>query len=355
MIRRLHGIAAFAGCLALTVGTLCAWAEENPGSRQSGSERNAAAQITPATEQAIARGLAFLVSRQHPDGSFGSGGYSGNVAVVSLCGMAMMSNGTTPGRGPFGKQVNLCLDYVLANTQESGFISAPNFVQQGPMYGHGFAAMFLAECYGASPRPEVREKLSRAVRLIVNTQSDTGGWRYLPQRSDPDISVTICQVMALRAAKNAGIHVPREVVDRSIDYIKRSQNADGGFMYMLSQGGESAFPRSAAAVVGLFSAGIYEGPVVDKGLKYLANYRPQPGVAHRVSWFYYGHYYAGLAMWQVGGETWNGWFPAIRDDLLGKQQPNGSWTDPSVSSEFGTAMACLILQMPNDCLPIFQR
>ena len=105
------------------------------------------------------------------------------------------------------------------------------------MYGHGFATLFLAECYGMSPRPELREKLDKAVKLIVNTQNKEGGWRYQPQREDADISVTVCQVMALRAARNAGLYVPKETIDRSIDYVKRSQNADGGFMYML-QGGE---------------------------------------------------------------------------------------------------------------------
>ena len=107
------------------------------------------------------------------------------------------------------------------------------------MYGHGFATMFLAECYGMSPRPELREKLAKAVKIIVNSQNKEGGWRYQPVRADADISVTVCEIMALRAARNAGLFVPNETIDRAIDYVKRSQNADGGFMYMI-QGGESA-------------------------------------------------------------------------------------------------------------------
>src|SRR4029079_3264391 len=105
---------------------------------------------------------------------------------------------------------------------------------------------------------EVRDKLARAVRLIVSTQNMDGGWRYQPKVSEADISVTICQVMALRAARNPGLGFPNETIDRCIDYVKRSQNADGGFMYMLT-GGPSRFPRSAAGIVGLFSAGLYEG------------------------------------------------------------------------------------------------
>ena len=76
--------------------------------------------------------------------------YRGNVAVSALAGMAMMAGGSTPGRGPYGGQVNRCVDYLLANTQPSGFIAGPD-ASHGPMYGHGFATMFLAECYGMSP------------------------------------------------------------------------------------------------------------------------------------------------------------------------------------------------------------
>lgn len=342
--------------LGLAAAVAAAGAGAASGAEKETPERTAAKWIIPAADKAIGRGLDYLAARQHPDGAIGSGGYRGNVAVVSLAAMAMMAGGSTPGRGPRGAQVGLCLDYVLANTQDSGYIIAPAFAQHGPMYGHGFATMFLAECYGMTPRPDIREKLSKAVKLIERTQNSEGGWRYDPRQMDGDISVTIAQVMALRAARNAGIHVPKLVIDRSTSYIKRSQNPDGGFRYQLTGGRESAFPRSAAAVVGLYSLGVYEGDELTKGLDYLMGFLPQQGVTRRgEAWYFYGHYYAALAMWQAGGERWAKWYPAIRDELLLRQQPDGSWDEPSVSKEFGTAMACLILQMPNNYLPIFQR
>ncbi len=318
------------------------------------AEKSAAKLVTPAADRAIERGLALLAARQHPDGSLGSGSYRGNVAVVALGGMAWMAGGSTPGRGRYGKQVTLALDYVLAQAQESGYINQPEFEHHGPMYGHGFATLFLAECHGMAARPGLRDKLAKAVNLIVASQNDEGGWRYFPQRLDADISVTVCQMMALRAARNAGIFVPAETMDRAAAYVKKSQNPDGGFVYQLSQGGESAFPRSAAAVVGLFCAGVYDGPEIVKGLEYLAAFRPQPGLVRRESYYFYGHYYAALAFWQVGGQSWLRWYPAIRDELIGRQRSDGAWIDP-ISAEFATAMACLILQVPNNVLPIFQR
>jgi hypothetical protein len=316
-------------------------------------EHSAAAMLTPAADRAVDQGLAFLASRQQNDGSFGSGAYRGNVAVTALAGMAMMAGGSTPDRGPYGENVSRTVDYLLANTQQSGFIVAPGSATHGPMYGHGFATLFLAECYGMSARPELREKLDKAVALIVNTQNQDGGWRYQPVRADADISVTICQVMALRSAHNAGLHVPKETIDRCIDYVKRCQNPDGGFAYML-QGGESAFARSAAGVVALYSAGVYAGPEISKGLDYLRQFVPAAGVNLNDPYYFYGHYYAVQAMWHAGGKHWEKWYPAIRDELVGRRRPNGSWIDP-IDVDYGTAMACIILQVPNNYLPILQR
>lgn len=305
------------------------------------------------TETAVRGGLDYLVAHQNEEGCFGSSGYRRNVAVVSLAGMAFMASGSTPGRGRFGASVNQCVRYLLAHCQDSGFVFAADATSRGPMYGHGFATLFLAEVYGMWPDSDVHARLQKAVKLIVDTQNDEGGWRYQPERQDADISVTICQVMALRAARNAGLFVPNKTVDRCIDYVKQCQNADGGFSYMLP-GGASQFPRSAAGVVALYSAGIYKGDELDRGIEYLMQFVPRPNAISLESHFFYGHYYAVQAMWQTGGTRWEQWYPAIRATLLSMQKKDGSWFD-QICPEYGTAMACLILQMPNSYLPIFQR
>jgi len=307
---------------------------------------------TAEAKQTALKGLRYLAQRQSDDGAFGDG-YGQNVGVCGVAGLAFMSSGSTPGRGPFGQNVNKCIDYLLSQTQENGFINFRGSSSHGPMYGHGFATLFLAEVYGMTPRDDLRDKLTRAVKLIVDTQNDDGGWRYQPKKGDADLSVTICQVMALRAAKNSGIFVPKEAIDKCIDYVKRSQNADGGFMYTLD-GGSSEFPRSAAGVVALYSAGIYKGAEIDNGLQYLTRYMPAAGNSQQTAYFFYGHYYAAQAMWHAGDDRWRVWYPSIRDKLIARQSANGSWIS-SISPEYGTAMAAIVLQMPNDCLPIFQR
>lgn len=302
---------------------------------------------------AVEKGLAYLSTRQLEDGALATSGYGRNVAVCALAGMAWLSGGSTPDRGPHGAELSRVTGYLLEHAHQSGFITAEDAQSHGPMYGHGFATLYLAEVYGMSPRDDLRDKLERAVELIVGTQNAEGGWRYQPRPEDADLSVTICQVMALRAARNAGIHVPRSTIDRCVDYVRRSQNPDGGFRYMLPAG-SSAFPRSAAGVVALYSAGVYEGPELTHGVEYLDQFLPANNRAAADAHFFYGQYYAVQAMWQSGGERWQRWYPAVRETLIARQQADGSWPD-AICPEYGTAMATIILQMPNNSVPIFQR
>ncbi len=310
----------------------------------------APSEITPTQQVAVQKGLRWLAENQAPDGSYGSlSHYGPHVGITGLAGLAFLGDGHTPGRGKYGKNVARCLDFVLAHSGESGLLAAET--SHGPMYGHGFATLFLAEVYGMTNRPELREMLRKAVRLIANTQNDDGGWRYQPVRADADLSVTVCQIMALRAARNTGIYVDKAIVDQAIEYVLNSQNPDGGFRYMLSSGG-SAFARSAAGVAAMQYAGVYGGDSVERGLEYVSSFAPPR--ERTVGHFFYGHYYAAQAMFLAGDEYWIVWWPAIRDELLTKQSPEGLWRGQA-GPEYGTAMALIILQMPNRLLPIFQK
>lgn len=307
-------------------------------------------EYTPETRIAVERGLAWLAGHQGQDGSFGElSHYGPHVGISGLAGLAFMSEGSMPGRGRFSPQVERCLDFVLSHASESGLIAAET--SHGPMYGHGFATLFLAEIYGMSPKPEVREAVRRSVRLIVSTQNQEGGWRYQPVRADADISVTVCQIMALRAARNAGIYVDKQVIDKATQYVEQSQNPDGGFRYMLNSGG-SAFARSAGGVAAMQYAGIYHSESIERGLAYLDRFRPPQD--QTVGHYFYGHYYAAQAMFLAGDASWSTWWPAIRAELLQKQAEDGSWRGQA-GDEYGTAMALIILQMPNRLLPIFQK
>lgn len=325
-----------------------------PAPTEPGAENQPLAnEMSPELHEAVARGLEYLRSQQNSDGSFGRGRYGRNVGITSLAAIAFMADGHLPGRGEYGEQVESALEFVLRHQHESGLLAAET--SHGPMYGHGFAALFLAEIYGMNPHDRrVRDALVKAVDLIVGTQNDEGGWRYNPVPYDADVSVTICQVMALRAARNAGIRVPTETIDRAVEYVLACQNPDGGFKYMLHSGG-SAWPRSAAGVATLYYAGIYEDEAIDAGIEYLMqNAMPGDTRASRAH-YYYGHYYAIQAMYLAGGEAWERWWPATKHELLGQQSSGGGWLDHHAGGAYGTAMSLIVLQMPKRYLPIFQK
>ena len=329
---------------------LCASALAAPVARAQG-EGVGFVEITPEARAAIDSGLAFLARTQNDDGSWTSPRYGRHVGVTSLACLAFMADGHLPGRSEYGDHVARGLSFVLQNSTESGLIAADT--SHGPMYGHGFATLFLGEIYGMTGDDRVREPLAKAVRLIVRTQNQEGGWRYNPVPYDADLSVTICQVKALRSARNAGISVPKETIDRAIQYVRKCQDpSDGGFRYMIGMG-PSAFPRSAAGVAALFYAGSYGDPALDRGLKYLdreAVRHVRGGSGH----YFYGHYYAAQALFIAGGEHWAGYFPKVRDEYVSRQQEDGRW-DAQHGDAYGTAMSLLVLEMPNRLLPIFQK
>jgi len=355
MTRRKLLAASFAALAAASTRTL--FAADKPADSPAAKKIGIAAtpnqvrgdEITPAAKLSIENGLKFLAGRQAKNGSWSEG--SSGAGITGLAGLALMSGGNLPGRGLYGDHVQRAVDYVLSASQENGLIAADN--SHGPMYGHGFATLFLGEVYGMTGDDDVKDKLQKAVRLIQRTQNREGGWRYQAVPFDADISVTITEIMALRAARDAGIKVEKEVVDAAIGYVKKCQNPDGGFSYVAGQGSGSGFARSAAGVASLYYGGVFEGDDLKRGLNYLIQFVPGRGMADAEGHYFYGHYYACQAMFLAGGDYWAKWYPAIRDQLIARQNKSGGGWSGDVTDEYATALALIVLQMPHRYLPVF--
>jgi prenyltransferase beta subunit len=308
-------------------------------------------EITPEQQVAVEKGLEYLASRQTAEGSFGNSvPYGATAAITALSGIAFMADGNLPGRGKYGDNVRKAVDFIVRNQQESGLFTTS--ASQGEMYSHGFATLFIGEVYGMSGDDQIKENLQKAVRLIERCQNPEGGWRYQPAPVDADISVTICQIMALRSARDAGIKTDAGVMDKALAYVKKCQNSDGGFSYQAT-GGESGFARTAAGTASLYYAGRFEDQGVARGLEYLSRFLPGRDQVDEQGHFFYGQYYAVQAMFLAGGKYWSEWYPAIRELLLSRQNKStGNW-EGEVDPDYCTAMALIILQMPNRYLPVF--
>jgi hypothetical protein len=305
---------------------------------------------TPATEQAVKRALEFLASTQNPDGSWTSSSYTSEAGIVGLCALAFLAAGHQPNRGKYGQVLARATEYISSSAQRNGLIFNAGGSAGPPMYGHGFATLALAELYGQSRRRDLRDKLERAVKLILNSQNEEGGWRYQPRVADADISVSVCQVMALRAAHNAGVPVPRQTIENALDYMRRcANNYDGGFSYMPSQR-TSGPARTGAGVLSMIILGRKDAEEVKRGLEYLLQNPPGTREQH----LFYGVYYNTQAMYQAGGRYWKFWFPRVAEYLLATQRQDGAWSD-GPGLPYATAMGVLALQVPSNLLPIYQK
>jgi hypothetical protein len=289
---------------------------------------------------ALSRGLSYLAARQKDDGSVGEERFRGGVGVTSLAGLALMAGEAHTER------VKRIAKFLLSCQKGDGFIVAEG-ARAGSMYDHGYATLFLAEHEKAARDPGVRAKLAKAVELIVKSQGKDGGWRYSPTPTDGDSSVTSCQLMALAAAKDAGVDVPAGTIAAAVGFLKRCQNPDGGFKYTMP-GGTSAFPRSAAALAASLAASKWTEPENQPdavtGVGYLMTFVPQAGaLPGNRPYFYHGAYYAEQALHRIGGDAWRRWHDAVRKNVIASQQADGSWAD-AVSGDLATSQACLILQ-----------
>jgi len=327
--------------------------------------------------KSIDRGLKYLHDTQRRDGSWlNQGGYGMYPAVMTgLSGLALMAGGSTPETGPYAKNVAKAMNYLLrvAESHNDGLVAGPG-AEYRSMYGHGFAMLFLAQCYGmelnTATEAKLRKVLTAGVQLIVKSQSKRtsrfgkpcGGWYYTPGSNSDEGSVTVTQLQALRACRNVGIKVPKDCIDKAVEYLRHCQMGDGGICYSASSRGSSRPPISVAAVACFYAAGVYdrstggkgtEAEMVEKLIQY-CDRAVGTGTGGGSHWFY-TQFYMAQVKYQQGKKAWKSYYPVMSQRFMQTQNPDGSWNGDSVGTTYGTAIATMILQLPFGYLPIVQR
>jgi len=274
----------------------------------------------------------------------------------------LLADGQLPDHGKYAAALDRLITYVLAHQSQFGYLEDGG----SRMYSHSFATLFLAEVYGMCPKrqEEVGKALQLAVDFTQQAQNENGGWRYQPFTIEDDLSVTVCQVQALRAARDAGVKVSSSCIERVVAYVRESVVEDGryaGCFYYKIHGraarSKTSFTVNAAAITTLHSAGLYDpreyGPALeDVAEEYSLVSRRYPDHYY----FWYGNYYAAQALFTEGGPRWRRYWEQLRGDLLARQQDDGRWLNRiGPGDPFATAVACLLLRVPAQYLPIFQR
>ncbi len=287
-------------------------------------------------------GLSYLASSQTNAGNW-SDTYGQQPGVVGLVALAFLASGEDPNFGPYRVQIRRAAEFIVSQQDaNTGYIG-------NSMYNHAFATLALAELYGHLREPDVGLPLRRAVDLILNSQKQNpnNAWRYSPTSQDADTTVSGGQMVALFAAKNAGLEIPEEALEKGLQYFKENMAPDGGIGYTRPAGGNST--RTAIASLSFSLMNDYSSDESKKIFEYIRQNQSETG-----NYFYYHLYYLAQALFQGDMSEWRVWNRRIIEVFRATQQSNGSWSGQR-GPTFSTASALLTVALNYRLLPIYER
>jgi prenyltransferase beta subunit len=300
--------------------------------------------VSPELERCVARGLDYLMKTQNANGAW-SDQYGEVSGVVGLAMLTFMAHGELADEGKYGGTIHRAADYILRSQESNGLLARGG----SPMYSHGFATLAMGELYGQMNDPRIGLAMKRATGLIVSCQNAQGGWRYSVGSTDSDTTVSGAQMMALRAAANAGMEVPMSTIKKGNAYYKSCFVNGGGFGYTGRDGANQ--PRAGIGLLVLSLSGEYHCAETKATADYLL---ATPSNRESESYFYYSMYYCSQAMFQAGGKYWRYWNDVMTPAIMAMQKPDGSWTGAN-GPTCDTAMALLAIEINYGLLPIYQR
>lgn len=325
-----------------------------------------------AVDESLDRAIAFLVRQQRDDGVIADN--TATTAMTALSIMALASVGNQPGDPTAeGEVMRKALRHVLTKQDDNGYFGTQDGSQ---MYGHGIITLMLTEMIGMgvdlSQDESIHKQCQKAIDLILSSQGESkpphfqGGWRYVPNAKDADLSVSVWQLMALRSAKNDGLKVPASAIQDAVGYLERSyvsprgrndepEKRVSGFAYMPRQG-HATESMTGAGLLAMQVCGQYESPFVLGAADWLLEHPPE----WKDRFFFYGIYYYAQGMYQRGGSHADTASEHVLKMLVDQQQEDGAWLadhheEKKQGKVYATALAVLSLSVKHHFLPIYQR
>ena len=313
----------------------------------------------PTLEPIVERGLLFLARQQRANGTY-AGKYGEETGMVGLSGMAFLAKGYLPDSGPYRFVLHRCIDYILGSAREDGILA---YGGRHMFYNHALSTLFLSEVSGMVDAPrqaKISRVLPHAIRALLDAQAapkaigHKGGWRYTPNSSVGDLSVTGWCLMALRSARQGGAPVPDESIANAVEFIRKSADSStGGFSY-LPTSTNSTPSMTAVGLLCLELTGSHGDELLQRSADHILLKIREPRYAVDP----YLNYYAAQGMFQLGGRYWKEYANFLYANYPRSQRPDGSWrfkdkltNDPIYS----TSLVLLALTVPYRQLPIYQR
>lgn len=321
---------------------------------------------TDESEEAVERGLWWLVAHQRKDGSWHFNHNEGNncrglcrnpgslestTAATAIALAPFLGAGYTHTEGLHKDTVRRGLYYL----QKRAFETSNGIdLQEGTMYAQGLATIVLCEAYAMTKDESLKHVAQGALDFIEYAQAKNGGWRYNPGEPG-DTTVTGWQLMALKSGELAGLRVksPRMyMVNDFLDSVQSEGGAKYGYM--------DPRPRPATTAIGLLCRMYLRWPRNHPGLVAGVRYLDETGPSENDMYF---NYYATQVLHHWQGSEWKRWNDRMRDYLIQTQanqgHENGSWYFEHAHSKKGgrlynTAMAIMILEVYYRYMPIYR-
>lgn len=310
------------------------------------------------------RSLEYLANTQREDGSWPGVESSNGSGVTGICVMAMMASGEDPDFGPYANHIRRALRRIIIDQDpQTGHITGGG---HGSMYHHGFAMLALSESYGVvnerllwqgsnvpvEDRRTIGQALELAVRCALTAQKKNswGAWRYSPDSQDADTTVSGTILMGLLGARNAGIEVPNEAIEKAISFFRTNTMQDGVVSYQPAQSHGDGITRSAIGTL-VYAVGKRKDLPEYKAASEFIKKRIDQDVNEYP--FYY-RYYMAQALFQSDFEAWKAWNQSIVNQLQKMQNEDGSF-ESSHGKAYGTGMSVLTLALNYRLLPIYER
>jgi hypothetical protein len=305
-------------------------------------------------ERGVTAALRWLKDKQQADGGWSYGQH--RLGISALATLAFLGHGETPDSEEFGATLTKAFQFLTAT-----FNPGVN------MYEHAIATYALAEGYGMTRAPSLREPLETRVAFLLKAQQTpktdplhAGGWRYSAGSTDADTSVSGWCVQALLAARLAGVDVPQSALDAASEFFWKMHH-DATFGYERPGGTSST---SAISALSLMFLGHGNDPRLKPALDKLKPLRfDWDKTEAPLGMVVYQWYYLTQAFFHAGGAYWRNWNDQFRDALLQRQAEDGHWKLPAMSKEkefnlppvYSTALCALMLEVYYRYLPTYQQ
>jgi len=303
------------------------------------------------------RGLQYLAGSQTENGDWASQGGENGPGTVGLGLMALLASGEDPNFGPYSNHVRRAIRNIIsAQDANTGYMGSS-------MYHHGFAMLGLAEAYGAVdernlwPDSKGKRTIGQALELAVRTaltsqkKNPLGAWRYSPEATDADTSVSGAVMVGLLAARNAGIEVPDEAINKAVGYFKSMTSSNGFVGYSGGMGGfGESTARSSIATLVYAVARRKDMSEFKASLDHIKERLEQPATGYPE----YARYYQAQAFFQGDIAAWEKWNKLTIRQLKQAQRADGSFQG-QFGPAFSTSMSLLALALNYRFLPIYER